>query len=315
MKASVAVFTYNHASFIEQAIDSVLAQETGFEFELVIGDDASTDGTREILRRYRERYPAKIRLLRNERNLGAVANFKRTIEACRGQYVATLDGDDYWTYAGKLRRQVRFLDAHLGCTVCFHSAMMVWEDGAHQPVLHRPPGRRARYGLEDLLVRDFISTGSALVRRAAVPDLPEWWASVPVFDWPYFVLHALAGSIGYIDECWSVYRQHGDGVYSALPRERQMEQNIAMIERFRVLLGPVHKPLLTRALSSRYLSLALHQQAQGSRANAKRAAQRAVQEGSLGWTSRWRTRLKVLVYMNVPGLYGFMARRRAASRG
>jgi glycosyltransferase involved in cell wall biosynthesis len=313
MKASVAIFAYNHAGFIGHAIESVLAQETEFDFEIVIGEDCSTDETRNVVREYHKRHPNRIRLLLNKRNLGAIANFRRTIEGCRGQYVATLDGDDYWTYPGKLQRQVGFLDAHPDYAVCFHNALMVWEDGTREPVIHRPPGQKATYTVEELLTHNFITTASAVVRRACQPALPEWWASVPVFDWPFFVLHALGGRVGYINECWSAYRQHGQGVYSAMSLERQMAQNIDVIRIFRGVLGPDYEALLTRALSSRYLTLALHCRAKGNAKEAERWALMSIRESDSGWRSRWRARLKILAYMNVPGLYRYIASRRAAS--
>jgi glycosyltransferase involved in cell wall biosynthesis len=312
MKASVAMFAYNHAKFIGQAIESVLAQETEFDFELVIGEDRSTDETRRIVREYKQRYSDRIRLFLNDRNLGSIANFKKTFEACQGQYVATLDGDDYWTYPGKLQRQVSFLDTHPDHAISFHSAMMVWEAAGREPAVHRPPGQKSTYHVEDLLVHDFVATSSAVVRRACLPALPDWWASVPVFDWPFFVLNALGGRIGYIDECWSAYRQHEQGVYSALPQEQQMEQNIAVIRIFRGVLGPRYEALLTRALSSRYLTLAMLYREKGDAKQAKQSALMSVQESATGWWSRWRARLKAMAYMNVPGLYRYVANRRAA---
>ena len=97
IKVSVCMITYNHERFIAQAIESVLMQETDFRVELVIGEDCSTDGTRAIVREFGERFPERIRLLLPEHNLGMMPNFVATLSACRGQYVALLEGDDYWT--------------------------------------------------------------------------------------------------------------------------------------------------------------------------------------------------------------------------
>ena len=96
-KVSVRIVTYNHERFIGQAIDSVLMQTVNFPYEIVIGEDCSTDNTRRIVMDYRDRYPDKIRLLLHEQNVGQHANIMRTEAACRGRYMANLDGDDYWT--------------------------------------------------------------------------------------------------------------------------------------------------------------------------------------------------------------------------
>jgi len=107
---SVKMITYNHKSYIRQAIECVLAQKTNFTFELVIGEDYSTDGTREIVFDYAKRYPDIIRVITSEQNVGMKQNGKRTADACRGKYIAYCEGDDYWHNPQKLQKQVDFLE-------------------------------------------------------------------------------------------------------------------------------------------------------------------------------------------------------------
>ena len=106
---SVAVITYNHEKFIGQAIESVLMQETAFVVELVIGEDCSTDGTRRIVQAYAEKYPNVIRALLPEKNLGMARNYDAVWQACRGKYIAWLEGDDYWRTPQKLQKQVALM--------------------------------------------------------------------------------------------------------------------------------------------------------------------------------------------------------------
>jgi len=116
---SVILVTYNHADFIEQAILSVLEQKTEYPFELLIGDDASTDGTSEIVERYHGAYPKLIRPFIRETNLGASKNAYLLLQEARGKYIASLEGDDYWTDLHKLQRQTKFLlenPEFIGCT-------------------------------------------------------------------------------------------------------------------------------------------------------------------------------------------------------
>lgn len=96
--------TYNHAPYIARAIESVLAQRTSFAVELLLGEDCSSDSTPDICRSYAARYPDRIRLVTSEHNVGMRANYRRTIEACRGRYVAICDGDDWWCDPEKLDR-------------------------------------------------------------------------------------------------------------------------------------------------------------------------------------------------------------------
>jgi glycosyltransferase involved in cell wall biosynthesis len=109
---SVLSITYNHASYISQALESFLAQETTVPFEIVVGEDCSTDGTREIVLDYAKHYPHLIRVVTSERNVGAIGNFVRTLESCRGKYIAICEGDDYWHHRGKLQIQVEFLEGN-----------------------------------------------------------------------------------------------------------------------------------------------------------------------------------------------------------
>lgn len=109
---SVVMPTYNHKAYIAEAIENVLRQKTAFAFELIIGEDGSTDGTAEIVSGYHERNPDVIRLITSNSNVGAGENTIRILKACRGKYIAFCDGDDYWHDSGKLQKQVDFLDSH-----------------------------------------------------------------------------------------------------------------------------------------------------------------------------------------------------------
>jgi len=112
MKVSVVVITYNQEAYIAQTLDSVIEQRCSFDFEIVVGEDYSTDGTRRICQEYQLRHPDKIRLLLHEKNQGLVENYYQTLALCRGEYIAQCAGDDYWCDPLKLQKQVSFLDAH-----------------------------------------------------------------------------------------------------------------------------------------------------------------------------------------------------------
>ncbi|MBC7892171.1 MAG: glycosyltransferase, partial [Sphingobacteriaceae bacterium] len=121
-KVSIYCITYNHGPYIAQALGGFLAQQTNFPFEIVVGDDASLDDTQAVLRDYQARFPEKIRLLLHEKNRGAIHNFIDVYHACQGEYMATCEGDDYWTDPLKLQKQADFLDAHPDFSMVFHNA-------------------------------------------------------------------------------------------------------------------------------------------------------------------------------------------------
>jgi glycosyltransferase involved in cell wall biosynthesis len=109
---SIKMITYNHAPYIAQAIEGVLQQKTTFPFELVIGEDCSTDGTREIVFEYQKKYPNIIRVITSEKNVGMKRNGLRVLKACHGKYIAFCEGDDYWQHPLKLQKQADYLENH-----------------------------------------------------------------------------------------------------------------------------------------------------------------------------------------------------------
>ncbi len=133
IKVSVMMVTYNHGKYIEQAIQSVLSQNTDFKYELLIGEDCSTDCTREIAERYQRKYPHTIRIVKHNKNVGALKNEAELRQRCRGQYIAVLEGDDYWTYPDKLKWQVEFLDQHPEYIGVAHNVKVVGENGEKLP--------------------------------------------------------------------------------------------------------------------------------------------------------------------------------------
>ena len=129
-KLSVILITYNHEKYIEKALDSVLSQVTDFPFEIVIGDDCSPDDTKNIIREYRDKYPDIIRIVQREKNTGRpTLNVYETTMKCRGDYLAYLEGDDYWTDSDKLQKQMDFLNEHPEYIACTHSHKMIDDNG------------------------------------------------------------------------------------------------------------------------------------------------------------------------------------------
>jgi glycosyltransferase involved in cell wall biosynthesis len=237
MKASVLMVTYNHERFIAQAIESVLAQDLREPFELVIGDDSSPDGTRTVAESYAQVHPGRIRVLPPQSRLGGRANYVRTHGACRGQYVAQLDGDDYWTHPEKLRRQIELLDANPGFAWCFHAALETNEnDGKNWT--WRPSGRKPRYGLEDIARENLVSSCTVTYRRGLFGEFPDWFFKPPLGDWPLHVLNSRHGQIGYIDEVWAVHRHHSGGKWTGLSAIGQLRARQETREYIRRFLDP-----------------------------------------------------------------------------
>lgn len=275
-KVSVAMITYNHAAFIAQAIESVLAQQTDFQVELVIGEDGSRDRTREIVCAYKERYPERIRLLLPERNQGMHLNFAGTLDACCGQYVALLEGDDYWTDSRKLQKQVDYMDNHPDCSICFHNAYSFLETDVDKCSTMVPPEQKEKSTLEDLLKSDFLPTCTILFRRRQFPGLPVWVRDLSQGDWPLEVLLAQAGYIGYIGGTMAAHRIYGGGVWSSLTQDQILRDKIKFYEHIDCHLHFRYRNVIRKILSQLYLSLAIDDERKGMISEAKTSVLRCI---------------------------------------
>lgn len=126
---SVVLRTYYHEAYVRQALEGILTQKTNFPYEILVGDDASGDGTQAILLEYQKKYPDKFFMVLREKNLGATKNSYEVFRMSRGKYIALLEGDDYWIDANKLQLQVDFLEAHTQYIGCCHKCVVVNEHG------------------------------------------------------------------------------------------------------------------------------------------------------------------------------------------
>ena len=216
MKVSVRIVTYNHGKFIAQTIDSALMQQVNFDYEIVIGEDLSTDNTRDIVIDYQKRYPDKIRLLLHERNLGMIRNGMQTTKACRGEYIARLDGDDYWTSPYKLQNQMEFMDNHPDYAMCSHSVEVVDKDNLGSiPKTLRAPVEKYTFTLDDLLIYgNFLPTCSVFYRREYLSSYPDWFKEAPIGDWITNIIVSQYGKIAFLDQLMAAYRIHSGGIYT-----------------------------------------------------------------------------------------------------
>jgi len=235
MKVTVSLVTYNHERFIAKALNSILMQETNFPYEIIVGEDDSQDRTREIVQEYKRRYPDKIRLFLNSRDNVIFINNKPTgrwnfinnLKHAEGEYIAVLDGDDYWTSPHKLQKQVDFLNSHPECSVCFHDVEMVDNKEQLMQVLS-PKKKKEIYTLNDLLKGNFIPACSVMFRRGLFGSYPEWIYTFPIADWPLHILNAHYGEIGHICEVMGVYRNHGEGIWNSIEEIDQIRNNLEM---------------------------------------------------------------------------------------
>ena len=201
---SVCMTTYNHEAYISQAIESVLAQHTDFGVEIVIGEDCSTDSTLEICRQYEQQYPDVVRVVTSPQNVGMHANYRRTIEACRGEYIAMLDGDDYFSDSNKLQMQVGAIE-EAGAAMCYTRS----ERKSQTKSTIYPQGK-LHESFADMLVLNTAENCTTLARRDMIlryydevkPHLYNWQTD----DLPMWLWFAATQKICAIDCVTAVHR-------------------------------------------------------------------------------------------------------------
>lgn len=235
---SVAVVTYNHRAFIAEALESALGQKIQEPFEIVVADDASTDGTGDVVREIARRRPDIIRLLPSPKNLGALANGRRAFEACRGQFLAVLEGDDFWTSDSKLSKQLAYLRENPDCALCFHPVTFVDRDG-------QPTGQVYSMDLPDsVTLRDFlghpwtpIHINSVLFRSSAF-SRPAWIERLAMGDWPLLALALRHGKGGRLPDPMSVYRLHEEGIWTGRADAVKTQGHLEATRIMRHEIGP-----------------------------------------------------------------------------
>ncbi len=219
---SVCTTSYNAASYIRQCVESVLAQKTSFKIEYVIGDDMSTDGTAEIIGEYADRHPDIIRFRHNTKNLGMISNNLLTIKECRGEYIAFLDGDDYWIDPNKLEMQVDFMKKNPDCAFCGTATDVYYQDTGKfvpgHPELPVNDHTVRFFGIEEFYKPwlFWFPTHSLLIRRDLL-DYPKWLNDVVYLDRALRLLLSLKGSAAYINTTTCVYRKHSTNVTNKRP--------------------------------------------------------------------------------------------------
>lgn len=222
---SVCPITFNHAKYFSQAIESVLSQRVDFEFEIIIGEDESSDGTREIALEYQRKYPDIIKVLLHSRkdviyvNGRATGrwNFVDTLSHARGKYIALLPCDDFWTDPLKLQKQVDVLEAHPEYSVCGHWLDNVDESGKSLGSGWTGSSCPEIFSVKDALIGTPLHPNSLLFRRFDLASHPQYrlFLSLPAGDDPLMLMLLKQGNGYCIKEPMSAYRHHPGGIWSS----------------------------------------------------------------------------------------------------
>ncbi|MBL0052077.1 MAG: glycosyltransferase [Bacteroidetes bacterium] len=228
---SIACITYNHSQFIKQCLESILMQKINFTFEIVIHDDASTDGTREIIEDYATRYPDIIfpmyqtenQFSKGVRGINPRFNYNR----CRGNYIALCDGDDYWTDENKLQKQIDFLQANHEYSMCCHDALVKPYYG--KDFIYNDYKSDLDFEFERLIYQNRIPTASIVYRKFYID--PKFFNGIMAGDWLLILLNAERGKIRYFNNVMSVYRVHTNSIWSNMEPNEMVLKGVTVMDK------------------------------------------------------------------------------------
>lgn len=217
---SICCITYNHKNYIAQAVDSFLMQETDFPFEILIHDDASNDGTIDIIRGYESKYPNIIRTVIQDENQYSkdvrFFNAKFLLPIAKGKYIALCEGDDYWTSSIKLSKQLKFMDENLNYSCCFHAVEQKDDTINKKLSFTRLPIKGNTFYFEDILKSYFIPTLSLFFRKDLMPiNIPSYEKKMYGDMFMQLILSS-SGPAYYLNEVMGVYRHHDGGVSKSM---------------------------------------------------------------------------------------------------
>lgn len=236
---SVVILTYNHVHFISGAVESVLAQKVNFDYEIILSNDKSTDGTDPVCQKYAEANPC-IRYYNHEQNMGLIANHCWSIQQAKGKYIAYCDGDDYWIDEYKLQRQVDYMEAHPECAMSYHNVIV--DDGVNKWPFISLTKDAGIITIEEIVARWAIPTSAVVYRRDFIDGEEENVIRYPNEDYAVEIFMRSKGECYYYPSLGAVYRRHAASVSAGMNANAiKMHENIIKLLRDAELWFPGEK--------------------------------------------------------------------------
>lgn len=233
-KVSACIITYNHESFVAKCLEAAVNQKLDYDYEIVIGEDRSTDNTLLICRKYQKKYPNLIRIVERPENLGMLQNWMGTLEECKGDYIAICEADDFWTDSLKLQKQVNFLEGNSEYVLVASKVRTLNEKGQTE---HSEGKIYGEISLDQILKRNQITTCTTLFRSEFL-QIPPFSNTFQFFtgDWPLWCSLVQHGKAYNFKEITAQYHIHSGGAVSGRKRvntlKNKLEDRMLMMENF-----------------------------------------------------------------------------------
>lgn len=230
-KLTVVITTYNLQDYIEQAVESILKQQVDFEYKIRIADDCSTDHTVDKIKQLRDKHPGKIELLLNKKNGGSLKNSNRAFTGVTSEYIAFLDGDDFWIGENWLQKKIDFLDSHSEYTLCGGNTLLTFSDGTEKQIFNITTD--SSYDFHDYLRGriPYVHTSSLVLRNCIYKNgIPQvYYAAENTFENCAlrgeefrFLTHLELGKLMVFAEVISCYRIHEKGIWQGASEAKRI---------------------------------------------------------------------------------------------
>jgi glycosyltransferase involved in cell wall biosynthesis len=224
---SVIVLSYNHKQYISECLDSLVSQHCDVSFEVLVGDDCSTDGTREIIDKYQLDYPEIVKPIYPTNNLGPNSNYLNCFKHCNGKYIAFCEGDDYWVDPEKLQKQVDFLEANPNYGgVCTNNTWYDQKLNRFQNFIQE----ESEITFEDLVFKNSINSQTILFEKSLVQNRIDWISKLKIGDWAVSLIITNQKPYYRLKDITAVYRVHDGGIHSLSSSEHKLKNSLKLIQ-------------------------------------------------------------------------------------
>lgn len=238
IKLSILLATYNQGKYIEECIDGILMQNLPFPYEIIVADDYSQDNTLQIIKNKLNQSDAQFNVLGTTKNIGFKSNYKRGYNACTGEYIAVIEGDDYWTDPNRLIKHIRFLDCHHECVLSFNRFLRLNQKNHRYTIPEWNSVDDFEYITADKLAESNIigNLSACVFRNSTFQKLNPLIFEIGFADWLLAMALGQYGVICRLKDIMSVYRIHANGLWSKMNSQEASESMLKLIDEYNIFL-------------------------------------------------------------------------------